>query len=277
LKTLGSPPLRGIPVAILMRMTKKAKIALCLIVLSTLGCVGMVRAQAPTGANPAPAGVSIQFQPGDSPAEMSRSIQLLLIFTALSLAPSAVIMMTSFTRLLIVFGFMRQALGTQQSPPGQIIAALSLFLTIFIMAPVFQKINADAMQPYLEGTLTQSEAWSRGAVPLRQFMGSQTGEKELVLFLDLARKPTPASMDEVTLDVMVPAFILSELKTAFQMGFLIYLPFLVIDLVIASSLMSLGMMMLPPMMISVPVKIFFFVLADGWTLLVRGLVSSFAT
>ncbi len=251
---------------------------LFLVCAMALGCAGFARAQAPAAApGPAPAGVRIQFDEGDSPAQTSRAIQLLLIFTALSLAPSAVIMMTSFTRLLIVFGFMRQALGTQQSPPGQILAALSLFLTFFIMAPVFRTVHEDAIQPYMEERISQTDAWSRGMAPLRQFMASQTGEKELILFLDLANKPTPNSMDEITLDVLIPAFMLSELKTAFQMGFLIYLPFLVIDLVIASSLMSLGMMMLPPMMISVPIKIFFFVLADGWTLLVRGLVSSFVT
>ena len=258
-------------------MVKRTRIILCLALLSTAGFVGAVHAQAPASPAAAPAGVRIQFDGGDSPADVSRSIQLLLIFTALSLAPSAVIMMTSFTRILIVFGFLRRALGTQSSPPNQIMAGLTLFLTIFIMAPVFQSINEQALQPYMDETITQAEAWKRGLEPLHRFMAGQTGEKELVLFLDLARKPTPNSMAEVSLDVLIPAFMLSEMKTAFQMGFLIFLPFLVIDLFIASSLMSMGMMMLPPMMISLPVKIFFFVLADGWTLTVRGLVSSFAT
>jgi flagellar biosynthesis protein FliP len=258
-------------------MPKKSITILFWTLLATIALTGIARAQAPASPAAAPAGVRIQFDQGDSPGDVSRSLQLFLIFTALSLAPSAMIMMTSFTRILIVFGFLRRALGTQSSPPNQIVAGLALFLTIFIMAPVIQSINEQALQPYMDETITQAEAWKRGLEPLHTFMAGQTGEKELVLFLDLAEKPTPGSMKEVTMDVLIPAFMLSELKTAFQMGFLIFLPFLVIDLFIASSLMSMGMMMLPPMMISLPVKIFFFVLADGWTLTVRGLVSSFAT
>lgn len=224
-----------------------------------------------------PMGLRIHFDTADSPEEVSKSIQIVLFLTALSLAPSAVIMCTSFTRIMIVFGLLRRALGTQQTPPGQILAGMSLFLTIFIMMPVWQEINAEAIKPYMDEEITQSEVFSRGIVPLRKFMAKQTGDKELALFVEISGNKMPASIDDVPLEVLIPAFMITELKTAFKMGFLLYLPFLVIDLVIASSLMSLGMMMLPPMMISLPIKILLFVLADGWTLVVRGVVSSFYT
>jgi flagellar biosynthetic protein FliP len=223
-----------------------------------------------------PMGVRIQVDGAGTPQETSKSIQILLLLTALSLAPSAIIMCTSFTRILIVFGFLRQAMGTQQTPPAQIMAGIALFLTVFIMMPVWTKINNDALKPYVAGQITQEEAFTRGVAPLRSFMGKQTGKEELKLFLDLAGAKPPRTMEEVPLQVLIPAFMISELKTAYQMGFLIYLPFLVLDLVIASALMSLGMMMLPPMMISLPVKLLFFVLADGWTLVIRGIVQSFA-
>ena len=223
-----------------------------------------------------PMGIHVEFDAGDSREDVGQSIRILLFITLLSLAPSAIIMTTSFTRILIVFGFLRTALGTQQTPPSTILAGISMFLTIFIMSPVVQKINSDAIQPYMNEEISYEQAWKKGALPLRQFMAKQTGETEIELFLELGQKPAPAHIDEVPLDVLIPAFMMSELKSAFQMGFLIYLPFLVIDLVIASSLMSLGMMMLPPMMVSIPIKILFFVLADGWTLTVRGLVSSFS-
>ena len=222
-----------------------------------------------------PMGLHIQLDGAGSPQETAKSIQILLLLTALSLAPSAIIMCTSFTRILIVFGFLRQAMGTQQTPPAQIMAAMSLFLTLFIMMPAWEKINDDAVKPYMAGTITQEEAFTRGVVPLRTFMAKQTRKEELQLFVELSKSKPPHSMDEVPLTVLIPAFMISELKTAYQMGFMIYLPFLVLDLVIASSLMSLGMMMLPPMMISLPVKLLFFVLADGWNLVVRGIVQSF--
>ena len=229
-----------------------------------------------SGKNVAPMGISIKVDSADSPKDVSQSIKIVLLLTALSLAPSAIIMMTSFTRILIVFGLLQRALGTQQTPPAQVTAAMSLFLTIFIMMPVFQKINTDAVKPYLEEKISHEEAWEKGLAPLRQFMGRQTGESELALFVELSGEDMPSSLDDVGTATLIPAFMISELKTALQMGFLIYLPFLVIDLVIACSLMSLGMMMLPPMMISLPIKILFFVLADGWVLLVRGIVTSFS-
>jgi flagellar biosynthetic protein FliP len=224
-----------------------------------------------------PMGIRLQFMPGQTSEEYSSSIQFLILMTVLSLVPSIFIMTTSFMRIMVVFGFLRRALGTQTAPANQVLAAMSLFLTIFIMAPVWQKINEDAIKPFIDKEITQKEAWALGVEPLREFMEKQTGEDEIVLFTEL-RNPDPQEVDEdkgVPLEILVPAFMLSELKIAFQMGFLIYLPFLIIDLVISSSLMSLGMMMLPPMMISMPIKILFFVLADGWTMMVRGLVTSF--
>jgi flagellar biosynthetic protein FliP len=248
---------------------------LTLILALALWAVLGAAASAQSAGTALPLGIRIQMDPAGSPQEVSRSIRIFLMLTALSLAPSAIIMCTAFTRILIVFGFLRQALGTQQTPPGQIMAAMSLFLTVFIMMPVWTQINTDAIQPYMAEQITQQEAFTRGAVPLHRFMGKQTGKEELKLFVELSGAKPPASIDDVPIHVMIPAFMISELKTAFQMGFLIYLPFLVIDLVIASCLMSLGMMMLPPMMIALPVKMLFFVLADGWTLVVRGIVRSF--
>lgn len=222
-----------------------------------------------------PMGFQIQFNPASSREDVSTSIKILILMTVLSLAPSFMIMMTSFTRILIVFGFLRQAMGTQNTPPTQVLTGLSLFLTIFIMAPVWQKINTDAVQPYTKNTISQEEAWDKGIAPIRSFMLRQTGTKELALFVELSGSQPAKTAEEISLVVLTPAFMTSELKTAFQLGFLIYLPFLVIDLVVSTSLMALGMMMLPPMMVSLPIKILFFVLADGWTLLIRNLVTSF--
>ncbi len=223
-----------------------------------------------------PIGVRVQFDTANSPQEVSKSIQILLLMTVLSLAPSIIIMTTSFTRILIVFSFLKQALGTQQTPPAQVLTGLSIFLTIFIMSPVWMKIHNDALKPYMDGVITQAQAWERGIEPLKQFMLKQTGDNELALFLELARQGKPQRKEDIGLEVLIPSFMISELKTAFQMGFLIYLPFLVIDMVVSTSLMALGMMMLPPMMISLPIKVLFFVLADGWTLVVRNLVRSFS-
>ncbi len=223
----------------------------------------------------APMGLQIQFNPGSNREDMSMSIKILILMTMLSLAPSFMIMTTSFTRIMIVFGFLRQAMGTQNTPPPQVLTGLSLFLTIFIMAPVWQRINSEALQPYVKGSITQEEAWEKGVAPLRSFMLKQTGRNELALFVELSGSKVEQEPEKLSLVVLIPAFMTSELKTAFQLGFLIYLPFLVIDLVVSSSLMALGMMMLPPMMISLPIKIMFFVLADGWTLLIRNLVTSF--
>lgn len=222
-----------------------------------------------------PTGLLIQLNPASSREDVGTSIKILILMTILSLAPSFVIMMTSFTRILIVFGFLRQAMGTQNTPPTQVLTGLAIFLTIFVMAPVWQQINTDAIQPYIDNTISQEMAWERGIAPLRAFMLKQTGHNELAMFLELSGSKAPQKPEDISMVVLTPAFMTSELKTAFQLGFLIYLPFLVVDLVVASSLMALGMMMLPPMMVSLPIKIMFFILADGWTLLIRNLVTSF--
>ena len=236
------------------------------------GCLAAFGQQSTTVAAP---GLNIQIgTPGDQPEGLSQAIRIVMLLTVLSLAPSFVIMTTSFTRILVVFGFLRRALGTQSAPPAQVLAGLSLFLTVFIMLPVWKEINEQAIVPYQAEQITAEEAWSAGFAPLRKFMAAQTGETEFALFVELSGG-ADMDMDQAELNVLVPAFVLSELKTAFKLGFLIYLPFLLIDLVTATVLMSLGMMMLPPMMVSLPIKILFFVLADGWTVLIRGLLASF--
>ncbi len=212
---------------------------------------------------------------GDEDYELP--IQLLLLLTVLSLAPALVILMTSFTRLVIIFGILRQALGTQQSPPSQVIIGLALFLTFYIMYPVFDTINKEALQPYMAAEMGQKEALDRAAVPMKQFMLTQTREKDLLLFMDLASIQSFSSPSETPLHVLVPAFVISELRIAFQIGFMIFLPFLIIDLVVASVLMSMGMMMLPPVMISLPIKLLLFVLADGWYLIVESIVRGYTT
>ena len=222
-----------------------------------------------------PTGIQIKLDPASSPKDVSQSLRIVMLLTALSLAPSALIMMTSFTRILIVLGILRQAMGLQNVPPGQILAGMALFLTIFTMSPVWERINTTAIKPYMAEEITQDEAWKRGLEPIQAFMLKQTGDKELSLFIEISRIVPPKARTDVPFNILIPAFMTSELKTALQMSFLIYLPFLVIDLVVASSLMAMGMMMLPPMMISLPVKILVFVLADGWVLCMRGLVMSF--
>ncbi|QBG47391.1 flagellar biosynthesis protein FliP [Verrucomicrobia bacterium S94] len=220
-------------------------------------------------------GLNIQIgTPGQDAEGFGQAIQIVLLLTVLSLAPSFVILTTSFTRILVVFGFLRRALGTQSAPPTQVLAGLSLFLTIFIMLPVWKQIDKEAIKPYQAKELSAEKAWVAGLKPLREFMAAQTGETEFALFVELGGTQVQ-DMEEAEMNLLVPAFILSELKTAFKLGFLIYLPFLLIDLVTATVLMSLGMMMLPPMMVSLPIKILFFVLADGWTVLIRGLLASF--
>jgi flagellar biosynthetic protein FliP len=210
-----------------------------------------------------------------APERLSLSLQLLLLLTVLSLAPALVVMVTSFTRLAVVFSFLRHALGTQQMPPNQILIALSLFLTVFIMAPVWQEIQEKAVTPYINQKMPGDEAVKKGLEPLRAFMLKQTREKDLGLFVSISKTPKPKNADEVPIAAMIPAFMISELRTAFEIGFLLYLPFLIIDMVVASVLLSMGMMMLPPVMISMVFKILLFVLVDGWNLVVGSLVRSF--
>jgi flagellar biosynthesis protein FliP len=209
------------------------------------------------------------------PAEVATTIQIFLLLTVLSLAPSLLIMTTSFTRIVVVLSFLRTALGTQQAPSNQIILALSLFLTFFIMTPVWQQINQNAYQPFKAGTISQEQAFEKAVQPVRKFMLSQTREKDLALFVSLSKQARPKNADDIPTLTIVPAFMISELRTAFQIGFLIYIPFIVVDMVVASVLMSMGMMMLPPVMISLPFKILLFVLVDGWGLVISSLVKSF--
>ncbi len=206
---------------------------------------------------------------------LSATLQMLLVLTVITLAPSILIMVTSFTRIIIVLHFMRSALGTQTTPPNQILIGLALFLTFFIMSPVFTQINANAIQPLSRGEITQEEAFEAGTAPIRKFMLEQAEIKDLRLFMDIAQISTVETTEDIPLTVIIPSFIISELRKAFIIGFLIYIPFIVIDMVVASTLMSMGMMMLPPTMISMPFKILLFIMADGWGLIVGELVKTF--
>lgn len=219
--------------------------------------------------------VNLGFKTTQNPSEVVNTVKIILMMTVLTLAPAILIMMTGFTRLIVVLSFLRQALGTAQMPPNQILVGLALFLTFFIMRPAFEEVNQNALQPFLANKVNQEQAMDAALVPLRRFMFNQTRDADLGLFVKLAKIETPKTRQDVPTTVLVPAFIISELKTAFQIGFIIYLPFLVIDMVIASVLMAMGMMMLPPVVISLPFKIMLFVLVDGWTLLIGSMVKSF--
>ena len=219
--------------------------------------------------------VNLGFKTTDNPNEVVNGIKIILLLTVLTLAPAILIMMTAFTRIIIVLSFLRQAIGTAQMPPNQLLVGLALFLTFFIMRPAFDELNTKSLRPYLAGTISQDKAVDEALLPLRRFMFNQTRDTDLALFVRLSKMETPKTRQDVPTMVLIPAFAISELKTAFQIGFIIYLPFLVIDMVIASVLMAMGMMMLPPVVISLPFKIMLFVLVDGWTLLVGSMVQSF--
>lgn len=210
-----------------------------------------------------------------SPETVSTSVKLFLLLTVLSIAPGILIVMTSFTRIVIVLSFVRTSLATQQMPPNQVIIGLSLFLTFFVMAPTMNQVNKEALTPLFNDEITLEESYERAAVPFKEFMSSYTRQKDLELFLNYSGAERPQTIEDIPLTALVPAFALSELKTAFQIGFMIFIPFLVIDMVVASVLMSMGMMMLPPVMISLPFKILLFVLVDGWYLVVKSLLQSF--
>ena len=211
----------------------------------------------------------------DEPETLSTALQILFLLTVLTLAPSILILTTSFSRIIIVLSFLRQAMGTQQTPPTQVLIGLALFLTFFVMSPVISDINDTAFQPYMNEEISQSEAFGRAQVPVKRFMLRQTREKDLALFVNIAHQEAPATEDDIGLNIVIPAFVISELKTAFQIGFLIYIPFLILDMVVASILLSMGMMMLPPVLISLPFKLMLFVMVDGWHLTVGSLVKSF--
>ncbi len=252
----------------------KAQISLTLLMLCLISavCAGWAAAAEPAG----PANLlQIDIKPGAEPGRLSVTLQIFLLMTVLSLAPSILIMVTAFTRIAIVLSLLRQAIGTQQLPPNQIIVGLALFLTFFVMTPVWQKVHEEALTPYLENRISSVQALQKAAEPIRRFMIKQTREKDLAMLVEVARLPRPNNVEEVPTHVLIPSFIISELKTAFQIGFMLYIPFLIIDMVVASVLLSMGMMMLPPVMVSLPFKLMIFVLTDGWYLIIGSLVKSF--
>ena len=206
---------------------------------------------------------------------LSSTLQILFLLTIITLAPAILIMVTSFTRIIVVLHFTRSALGTQTTPPNQVLIGLALFMTIFVMYPTWEQVNGQAVQPYLEGEIGQEEAWAEAKTPLADFMFYQTREKDLALFINISGMELPEDKHDVPMRVLVPSFVISELKTAFQMGFILFIPFLIIDMVVASTLMSMGMFMLPPVIVSLPFKILLFVLVDGWHLVVKSLLGSF--
>jgi flagellar biosynthetic protein FliP len=219
--------------------------------------------------------ISVGVQKASEPEDVVVTIQILGLLTFLVLAPALILMMTSFTRIIVVLHFLRQALGTQQTPPSQLLIGLALFLTFFIMSPALVQINDNAIQPYLAKEISQKEALKQAAIPMRSFMLRQTRDEDLGLFFRLGKYPRPQTAMDTPLSVLIPAFVISELRIAFQIGFLLYLPFLIIDMVVASVLLAMGMMMLPPVMISLPFKILLFVLVDGWFLVIQSVVMGY--
>ncbi len=256
-------------------MSARARLLPALLVVGTLSCAAASipsLAAAPATALP---GIQITLgQPG-SGADMSSAVKILLGLTVLSLAPAILMSMTAFVRIVIVLSMLRHALGMQDTPPNTVIISLALFLTFFTMAPTLNQINTDGLQPYIAGQLPPEAALNKAVTPLRQFMVRQTREQDLALMVELAKAPQPATIDDISMVQLIPAFMLSELRAAFQIGFVIFLPFLLVDLIVSSALMALGMMMVPPASISLPLKILMFVLIDGWSLVVRALVGTF--
>ena len=243
------------------------KLKTLLLILLLLLPAGVFAAGLPT--------ITVGIGEATDPGEVSTALQILVVLTILSVAPAILLMTTGFTRIVIVLSFMRQAMGTQSAPSNQIVIGLALFLTFFIMAPVFEQINEQALQPYLDKEISQEKALELAVEPMRGFMFSQVGEKDLQLLVDISKSPQPENREDISLLTLIPAFMLSELKRAFQMGFLLFVPFLMVDMIVASILMAMGMMMLPPIIISLPFKILLFVLVDGWSLVVGSLVRSF--
>ena len=240
------------------------------IFLLSILCIGIpLYAQSPLP------GINISIDSASLPQQVSTTLQIVFLLTVLTMAPAILIMTTSFTRFVIVLSFLRQAIGTPTAPSNQVVIGLALFLSLFVMMPVWEEVNTTALDPYLEEAISQEEFMSRAALPIKRFMGNFTREKDLALFIRIAKIERPKNIDEVPIWVMIPAFVISELKAAFQIGFLLYVPFLVIDMVVASILMAMGMMMMPPVMISLPFKLMLFVLVDGWHLILGSMVKSF--
>jgi len=242
-------------------------LAIILPLLLLTGCAGTPQIAAP--------GVTLSIGQANQPKDVNSGVQLLVLLTVLSLAPSIVIMGTAFTRIVIVLSLLRNAIGTPTVPPTQVLVGLALLLTFFVMAPTYSAIDKTAIQPYLNGTMDQDTAVKNGLIPVREFMFRQTREKDLELFVSMNGQDRPKTRDDISMVVLMPAFVISELRTAFTMGFVIFIPFLVMDMVISSVLLSMGMMMLPPSLISLPFKILLFVMVDGWYLVAQSLVASF--
>lgn len=263
---------RGLPSCAMMRRGISCLLGL----LFLLGMGGWAWAAAPGEALSGIPLPSIQFgvSPADSPRDVALTLQILALMTVLSLVPAILLMLTSFTRIIIVLGFVQRAIGLQQSPPQQVIAGLSLFLTLFTMYPTWNRVYQEGLAPYMAGSLTASQAWTNTITPMREFMFRYTRQEELSLMVSMSELEQPRTPADVPTRVLVPAFMLSELKTAFQMGVVIYIPFIVVDMVVSSILLAMGMMMLPPAMISLPFKILLFVMADGWNLVVLSLLKS---
>lgn len=272
IETLNKPIVRARPPRSSNARRRLAVAAGVLAALLLMGIPGTADAQAPSLTTPY---FSLGMASGDDATRGSAVLQIFLLMTVLSLAPAILTMVTSFTRIVIVLSLLRRALGTNQLPSNQIVIGLALFLTVFIMAPVWQKINQSALQPYLDQKISSQQALELGAAPLREFMFKQTREKDLALFVDIAKLKRPQNTAEIPTSVLIPSFIISEVKTSFEIGLLLYVPFLIVDMVVAAVLLSMGMMMLPPVMVSLPFKLLLFVLADGWYLLVGSLVKSF--
>ena len=220
-------------------------------------------------------GINISVDTATTPKQVSTTLQIVFLLTVLTLAPAILIMTTSFTRFVIVLSFLRQAIGTPQAPSNQIVIGIALFLSLFVMMPVWEEVNDVALGPYLDETITQQEFMNLAAQPIKKFMGNYTREKDLAMFVRIAKLERPKKLEDIPIWVVIPAFVISELKAAFQIGFLLYVPFLVIDMVVASILMAMGMMMMPPVMISLPFKLMLFVLVDGWHLILGSLIKSF--
>lgn len=252
-----------------MKNKKRLLLILTLLIIGLLlaGCDGSPQISAP--------GVTLTVDPAGQPQQVSSGVQLLVLMTVLSLAPSILILMTSFTRIVIVLSLLRNAIGAPTAPPSQVVVGLALLMTFFVMAPTYNKVNEEAIQPYIKNEIDQQTMFTRAAAPVREFMFKQTREKDIDLFLSISGMERPNTLDDIPLVTLMPAFVISELKTAFTMGFVIYIPFLILDMVISSILLSMGMMMLPPSLISLPFKLLLFVLVDGWYLITQSLLMSF--
>lgn len=256
----------------------KSKIIYALLITILLFvAVGLVNAdEAVNNKNSSPFNMSFNIESKDGTSSMSSVLKIALFLTMMSILPGLLMSMTSFLRIIIVISFLKQAMGTPQMPPNQIVVGIAIFLTMYIMSPVWTEVNSDAIQPYINNEITEKEAFETGLVPIRQFMLNQTRKNDIALFVGISGAQKPKSLDDISISTLIPAFITSELKTAFQMGFILYLPFIVIDAVISTTLTAMGMFMLPPVMISLPFKLVLFVLADGWRLVIQSVVSSFA-